>query len=294
MAAARSSDTQSTVRNEWNVADKAGLVPLGTHNIYANTSGPPREPGQPVVIIFPGSGGACDYWLPVSSLVHSFARILLYDRSGLGHSERGPLRDTGPNAARELASLLDATGIRPPYILVAHSYGGCVAREFLQVHTRDVVGMVLCETGTETRAQHAEEQYQTQILGDCPLSVIRGEAAFASTAVNQVPTDEICNAQNKSSCSDDQPRREMLEVMAKMDEQLKKEQMKLSRNSKFRNVPDCGHNVHRIRPDVVVEEIKWVLDNVRPGANTGQASIFGLRILETKLLGWIRRMLKQD
>lgn len=54
----------------------------------------------------------------------------------------------------------------------------------------------------------------------------------------------------------------MLEAMGKADEQLKREQLKLSRNSKFRYVADCGHNVHITRPDVVAEEIKWDLSNL--------------------------------
>ncbi len=54
----------------------------------------------------------------------------------------------------------------------------------------------------------------------------------------------------------------MLETLGKADEQLKREQLRLSRNSRFRNVPDCGHNVHLARPDVVAEEVKWVLSNL--------------------------------
>lgn len=181
-------------------------------------------------------------------------RVLLYDRSGLGRSEHGPNQDIGPIAANELSMLLKAVNLPGPYILVAHSYGGCVAREFLHLHPRDVVGMVLSETGTETKCQYAEEQYRKQVLGDCPLSVVRGESAFDARRGQDVG---LGDEQRKA-------RDGMLEAMGKADEQLKREQLKLSRNSKFRNVPNCGHNVHLTCPDIVGEEVKWVLSNLAP------------------------------
>ena len=241
--------------NEWSTLEKAaGLVSIGTHKLYATTSGPIRMLGDPLLIVFPGSNAACKSWEPVSSLIQATVRVLLYDRSGLGRSEHGPNRDTGPVAADELSMLLKAANLPGPYILVAHSYGGCVAREFLHQHTRDVVGMVLLETGTETKCQYAEEQYRKQVLGDCPLSVIRGESAFNAWRGQDVgPGDEQRKARDG-----------MLEAMGKADEQLKREQLRLSRNSKFRNVPNCGHNVHLTCPDIVTEEVRWVLSNLTP------------------------------
>ena len=147
--------------------------------------------------------------------------------------------------------LLKAINLPGPYVLVAHSYGGCVAREFLHLHARYVVGLVLSETGTETKCRYAEEQYRKQVLGDYPLSVIRGESAFNARRGRDVGLrDEQRNAHDG-----------MLEAMGKADEQLKREQLRLSRNSRFRNVPNCGHNVHLTYPDVVAEEVRWVLSN---------------------------------
>ena len=239
--------------NEWETSEKiAGLVSIGTHEVYVSASGPIRKPGDPLLIVFPGANAACESWEPASSLLQDTVRVLLYDRSGLGRSENGPNRDTGPIAAEELSILLKAVDLPGPYVLVAHSYGGCVAREFLHLRGRDIAGMVLSETGTETKCRYAEEQYRRQVLGNFPLSVIRGESAF-----NARPGQDagVPNEQRKA-------RGGMLEAMGKVDEKLKREQLKLSRNTRFRNVPDCGHNVHIIRPDVVAEEVKRVLSDL--------------------------------
>ena len=243
----------ATSLNEWETSEKtAGLVSIGTHKLYVSASGPMRKPGEPLLIVFPGANAACESWEPVSSLLQDAVRVLLYDRSGLGHSEKGPNRDTGPIAAEELSALLKAVDLPGPYVLVAHSYGGCVAREFLHLRGRDIAGMVLSETGTETKCRYAEEQYRRQVLGNRPLSVIRGESAFNARAHQDIG---VLDEQRKA-------RDGMLEAMGKADEKLKREQLKLSRNSRFRNVSDCGHNVHVIRPDVVAEEVKWVLSDL--------------------------------
>ncbi|CAF9931262.1 hypothetical protein IMSHALPRED_008574 [Imshaugia aleurites] len=238
--------------SEWTTSEKKGLISVGTHKLYVSTSGPARLPGNPLLIIFPGANAACKSWESVSTLLQDTVRVLLYDRSGLGRSEHGPHRDTGSTAADELSTLLKAVDLPGPYILVAHSYGGCVAREFLHLHAKDVVGMVLSETGTETRFRYADEQYRRQVLGDCPLSVIRGDSAFTPRRREDV---SVSHEQGRA-------RDGMLEAMSIADEQLKREQLKLSRNSRFRNVPNCGHNVHLTHPDVVAEEVKWVLSNL--------------------------------
>ena len=239
--------------NPWTTSEQSGLVSIGTHKLFVSTSGPIRMPGDPLLIVFPGANAACESWKPVSSLLRDTVRVLLYDRSGLGRSEHGPNKDTGPMAADELSTLLKAVDLPGPYVLVAHSYGGCVAREFLHLRALDVVGMVLSETGTETKCRYAEEQYRRQVLRDCPLSVIRGESAFSARRGEHV---NVLDEQHRA-------REGMLEAMSKADEQLKREQLKLSRNGRFRNVPDCGHSVHLTHPDVVVLEIKWVLSNVK-------------------------------
>ena len=241
------------VLNPWTTSEQLGLVAIGTHKLFISTSGPVRMPRDPLLIVFPGANAACESWKAVSYLLRDTVRVLLYDRSGLGRSEHGPNKDTGPMAADELSTLLKAVDLPGPYVLVAHSYGGCVAREFLHLHAMDVVGMVLSETGTETKCRYAEEQYRRRVLRDCPLSVIRGEAAFCAQR------GEGMNVLNEQ----DRAREGMLEAMAKADEHLKREQLKLSTNSRFTNVPDCGHNVHLTHPDAVVEEIKWVLSNVK-------------------------------
>jgi pimeloyl-ACP methyl ester carboxylesterase len=309
-------------QNPWEIsASNSSLVSIGTHQLFASVSGPIRTPGKPVVIIFPGAGEASSSYPALERLVSRFARILLYDRSGLGRSEDGPNRVSAATAAEELQSLLKATGIAPPYVLVGHSYGGIVAREYLHLNPDDVAGMVLAESSTERQCQFfhvpdpniaavlgdlkfsevtelkarsqltrdewrtraietahradggkaeaatfvevctilgQKNQYGKQVLGARPLSVIR---CRSSTDFERIYESGV----RAGHGTEEQQRafRQFLDRWDDIDEDLQREQLKLSSCSRLVDVPDCGHNINIVRPDVIAEEIRWVIQKAR-------------------------------
>jgi hypothetical protein len=95
----------------------------------------------------------------------------MYDRSGLDKSEPSPLRRTSENIAKELQELLHTAKVEPPYVLVAHSYGGVMVREFLELVIQEVgedgkkegkgvVGAVFEECNTEFTYKERPENLQ--------------------------------------------------------------------------------------------------------------------------------------
>jgi pimeloyl-ACP methyl ester carboxylesterase len=162
----------------------SSLVPIGTHSLYLSISGPPRQPGSPLIIVFPGAAETSSAWPAVSRRISAFARILLYDRTGLGRSEDGPPptpRTTETDglavtAAKELHSALSAAQISSPYVLVAHSYGGIIAREFLHLYTDEVAGMVLADTTAETQHHYFSPSFRSMasVMGTLPFARITG------------------------------------------------------------------------------------------------------------------------
>ncbi|KAK5113750.1 hypothetical protein LTR85_010767 [Meristemomyces frigidus] len=137
--------------NAWETAPyKADLVDTPSSRMFLTAEGAPRQSGQPIVIFESGAGAASTWWSPVARLVVDRVRVLMYDRSGLGRSEASAATRTAENMAGELLSLLDSAHITPPYLLVAHSYGGLIAREFLAGGPPGAIsGMVLIDTNTE-------------------------------------------------------------------------------------------------------------------------------------------------
>ncbi|MGY1792443.1 alpha/beta fold hydrolase [Geodermatophilus sp. SYSU D00525] len=109
--------------------------------------------GTPVVVFVGGAGGPAVTWEPVRARVAGTTRALAFDRPGYGESPRrrgGPL--TSPRRlAAELSDVLAAAGTPTPVVLVAHSFGGFVARAFAAAHPEAVAGLVLVD------ATHEEE-----------------------------------------------------------------------------------------------------------------------------------------
>ncbi|CAI7669112.1 unnamed protein product [Penicillium pancosmium] len=143
---------QGTSEINWDNGDKSGLVSIGSHKLYLSVSGPDRKPGQPIAILMQGLGSTIDEWVAVRELVLPFARWLNYDRSGMGRSEgpdQTPPSISAVSVAAELDVLLKNAGIEPPFIIVAHSWGGYTSREFLELRPNDIVGMVFVDCNTE-------------------------------------------------------------------------------------------------------------------------------------------------
>lgn len=118
--------------------------------LFLACKGPARTQGQPVVIFEAGMGASSSSWLPVQRLLESQIRSYRYDRAGYGRSPVAASTRLASTMAAELLDVLAAAGVEPPYILVAHSYGGIVAREVLAAAGPDaVVGMVLVDANQE-------------------------------------------------------------------------------------------------------------------------------------------------
>ncbi|PGH18982.1 hypothetical protein AJ79_00015 [Helicocarpus griseus UAMH5409] len=141
---------------DWEHGEHEGLVKIANHCLFLSVYGPDRLPGEPIVIIIPNVATSIKQWSAVRKVLQPTIRTLLYDRSGLGDSEEmpNPTAPTAENLALELDVLLAEAKIKPPFVIVCHSYGGIIAREFLAIkrfkgETRHIVGMVFVEGDQE-------------------------------------------------------------------------------------------------------------------------------------------------
>lgn len=141
--------------NPWETSDQAGLVSIGPHSLHVSTSGIPRRPSEPVIIFFSGGGAPCAFYCRLQKLLGEEHRVYFYDRAGYYPSDRGCSKTlTAQDAASELSVLLCQIAVGPPYVLVGHSYGGIVARAFLDLVPHGAVtGMVLADAATELMFQ---------------------------------------------------------------------------------------------------------------------------------------------
>ena len=102
--------------------------------------------GTPTVVFESGMGASCLSWTLVQPQVAQFSRAVSYDRAGHGWSDPAPDPRTARHIAQELNTLLNATGLPGPYVLVGHSFGGYVNRVFAHLYRDRVAGMVLVDS----------------------------------------------------------------------------------------------------------------------------------------------------
>jgi pimeloyl-ACP methyl ester carboxylesterase len=108
----------------------------------------------PTVVVETGLGDFSFGWTLVQSRVEKIARICTYDRAGYAWSDPGPKARTFAQINLELHDVLAKLGEHGPFVLVGHSYGGPLVRNFALTYPADVAGMVLIDA---TEADHRFE-----------------------------------------------------------------------------------------------------------------------------------------
>ncbi len=101
--------------------------------------------GKATVLFEAGIAATNLNWFHIQETVSQFAATASYDRSGLGWSSPSRTARTPTNLAVELHDLLCEGGLRPPFILVGHSFGGLVMRRFALLYPDEVESVVLVD-----------------------------------------------------------------------------------------------------------------------------------------------------
>jgi pimeloyl-ACP methyl ester carboxylesterase len=122
------------------------LIDVGGWRLHLNCIGESKE-GQPTVILEPGIGDFSVEWSLVQPRIASVAPVCSYDRAGDGWSDLGPYPRTLHQIVYELHTLLERANVRPPYVLVGHSYGGWLVQQYASDYRMQVAGIILVEPG---------------------------------------------------------------------------------------------------------------------------------------------------
>jgi pimeloyl-ACP methyl ester carboxylesterase len=117
------------------------LVDIGDCRLHVDL----RGEGSPAVVFEAGIAATSLSWRLVQSEIAKVTSTASYDRAWLGWSDASRHPRTIGQVVEELHTLLDRAGLADPWILVAHSYGGLVARAYQARYAAEVAGMVLVD-----------------------------------------------------------------------------------------------------------------------------------------------------
>ena len=144
----------------WEVPQRLVALPDGRRlNLYC------AGKGSPAVILEAGFGATLWAWAKVQPLVARTTRVCSYDRAGMGFSDPGPSPRDGAAQIADLAALLAAARVPPPYVLVGHSAGGLSMRLFADAHPRQVKGLVLVDPSVEGQFDGQEKLVAMTVAG---------------------------------------------------------------------------------------------------------------------------------
>jgi len=128
-------------------------VDIGAIRLYATAKGN----GTPTIIFDPGVGLTSPIWWTIQEKIATQATTLSYDRAGYGWSDVGSFPRTVAQVVTELRILLERLELKPPYVLVGHSYGGLVMMYFAKKYLQEVVGVILLDAVPFDNARFKKE-----------------------------------------------------------------------------------------------------------------------------------------
>ncbi|MEO6035196.1 MAG: alpha/beta hydrolase [Verrucomicrobiota bacterium] len=126
-----------------NATASNGFASIIESKIYYHQQG---TGGTPVIFV---SGLGEDYttWRAVQDKVANFALTLTYDRAGLGRSEYHEEKKDLSSMTKELHDLVVSVKVHTPFILVGHSLGCQIAKEYAVLYPQEVQALVLLDPG---------------------------------------------------------------------------------------------------------------------------------------------------
>ncbi|MGD0786542.1 MAG: alpha/beta hydrolase [Terracidiphilus sp.] len=132
-------------RDRLRFASPGRWVTIGRgYKLYLLEKGAKGSTG-PTVLFEAGIAATNLNWFHIQEIVSGFAGTASYDRGGLGWSSPCRTARTPGNIAVELHDMLEHAQIKPPYVLVGHSFGGLVMRRYALLFPQEVAGVVLVD-----------------------------------------------------------------------------------------------------------------------------------------------------
>ncbi len=105
--------------------------------------------GKYTVLLEAGGGAGMSDWDPVFQRIAEHATVIRYSRVGNGNSTPIKRHFSSQDYAEYASELLVRLKVHQPVILVAHSYGGSIARDFAAAYPQQIQALLLLDPSSE-------------------------------------------------------------------------------------------------------------------------------------------------
>ncbi|MBM7602467.1 pimeloyl-ACP methyl ester carboxylesterase [Metabacillus crassostreae] len=212
------------------------------------------------VVMDAGYGDFSKAWDSVIGDISLYAKVMIYDRAGLGKSEKSSNSRISSEMVKELKNLLIEAKVNPPYILVGHSFGGVNMRMFATEYQHEVCGLVLIDS--------TPEDYRERFL---PTMSIEFQKAYNEQFVYEGNYYEFMESL-----------RELKETKRKLNvplivlsagkkahyskksqdlwNEMQKDLLEISTNGELVIAKNSAHYIQNDEPEVVISAIRKLID----------------------------------
>lgn len=243
-------------------------IKVGNYQVQMATLGS----GNYTVILESGFGRDLGVWRNVAPALAKSAKVVAYSRAGHGKSDARPEAPTIAARTNELEQLIATAGLKPPFVLVGHSYGGFLIRSFAARHPEQVAGMVFVDPSDEgfnlelRKLDAAAVDKDTKLteqfmppkfhpeLRSVQAVLDSGKLPFAG-ALPDVPVAVLTSVQKR-----EQPQL-FLETPAAVQvwRGLHERFFRSFSNGSHIVTAESGHNIHQEQPQLVVNAVEGVI-----------------------------------
>jgi pimeloyl-ACP methyl ester carboxylesterase len=267
------------------------LINIGSHSLHAIVAGQDKD--GPTVILESGMGGCALDWSLVQPELSKHTKVISYDRAGFGWSTQTIDKPTCENYILDLRELLSRLELKPPYLLVGHSYGGMIMRLFASEFPDEVMGIILVDSTHEKRYLESTSSEKRRIerlnnqkrlrlgyllspiavprmikqhIGSkrLPLDIQKKAAAlgYRNNAYKAAYLEFLCTIKSAEQLHQSQPLRSDIPILVltagKQSEEWKhgqKELLILSKKTQHIIVEDSWHSIQIHNPQVVINSV---------------------------------------
>lgn len=125
---------------------KLDFITLNGHKIEVHTAGMNNnQPNKPVIVFENGMADTYERWNFIIDEVSKTNAVFAYNRPRLGESEDDSLPPTTQHIVSNLRKMLSERGLKPPYLLVSHSFGGAYIRSFASYYPNEIAGLIFVD-----------------------------------------------------------------------------------------------------------------------------------------------------
>ncbi len=219
--------------------------------------------GETTVILDAGLGGTFEDWATIQPEVAYFSKVFSYSRAGTGKSEKAPTPRTCKDIIEDLRCFLSAANLKPPYILVAHSWSGINARWYANQYPDEIAGMILVDAVHEDKYEQFAKVLPEEKASRMWLSV-------KDPSKNDENIDRIASIEQvrRKQNTFDFPlivltRAAGSDGLSKIETDLQAEFLKLSTKSKQYFSKQADHFIQNSEPELVIESIRQIVEAVK-------------------------------